>query len=332
MANSPGTGAVANINDAPVINSNGGGATASLSVLEGSLAVTTVAATDVDGPSLVYSIAGGADAARFSINPGTGVLNFVTAPNYEIPADADGNNQYLVTVQASDGSLGDTQAVTVSIIDKTAALLVYDWKAHTLLDGVSVTVGATTHSTDTGGSTSFTSFTDPSISLTASRAIPSAEATLTSQAVNLQDAIAILKMIVGLDVNGAGKPLSPYQSLAADYNGDGTVGLTDAIGVLKHVVGLPAPDPVWKFVNEIDAGIPGKVGLNPGILPGTISADVSGAVTQVHVGLVGILIGDVDGSFAGMQGSLDLDLLQLTYFVDLTYAHGLQLSQFGVYP
>ncbi len=45
-------------------------------------------------------------------------------------------------------------------------------------------------------------------------------------------------MVVGLDVNDSGKPLSPYQALAADFNGDGVVSLTDAIGVLKHVVGL----------------------------------------------------------------------------------------------
>jgi len=97
------------------------------------------------------------------------------------------------------------------------------------------------------------------------------------------------------------------------------------------VVGLPAPDPAWRFVNEIDATIPGKVGLNPGTLPATISADMS-AATPVHVGLVGILNGDVDGSFAGASGSQDLDNLQSTYFVDLTSAYGLQLSQFGVYP
>jgi hypothetical protein len=77
--------------------------------------------------------------------------------------------------------------------------------------------------------------------------------------------------------------------------------------------------------------IPGKAGLNPGTLPDTINADVSAAVAQVHVGLVGILIGDVDGSFAGAEGSQHLDLLHPTYFTDLTTAHGLQLSQFGVY-
>ena len=241
-------------------------------------------------------------------------------------ADAVSN---VESFQFSDRTYGSSELLQAG---KTAALLVYDWKAHTLLDGVSVTAATTTHSTDTGGGASFAGITDASLSLSATRSIPAAEATLTSQAVNLQDAIAILKMIVGLDVNGAGKPLSPYQSLAADYNGDGTVGLTDAIGVLKHVVGLPAPDPVWKFVNEIDAGIPGKVGLSPGTLSATINADVSGAAAQVHVGLVGILIGDVDGSFPGAQGGLDLDLLQPTYFADLTSAHGLQLSQFGIYP
>ena len=133
-------------------------------------------------------------------------------------------------------------------------------------------------------------------------------------------------------MNGASHALSAYQSLAADYNGNGTVGLTDAIDVLKHVVGLPAPDPAWRFVNEIDASIPGTTShiLTPGILPTTMGADLSGA-TPVHVGLVGFLTGDVDGSFAGAPGSPDLDVVQPSYFVDLTAGNGLQLSQFGVY-
>jgi hypothetical protein len=216
-------------------------------------------------------------------------------------------------------------------VGKTANLLVYDWRVHTLLNGVSIVDGSHSGTTDANGSTSFTGITNSSLALTASRGIPGAEATLTSQAVNLQDAIAILKMIVGLEVNGAGHALSPYQSLAADYNGNGAVGLTDAIDVLKHVVGLPAPNPAWRFVNEIDTTIPGKVGLNPGTLPATIDASVSGAAAQVHVGLVGFLIGDVDGSFAGAPGSQDLDLLQPSYFINLTNDYDLQLTQFGVY-
>ena len=51
---------VTNQNEAPVITSNGAGATASVSVAENSTAVTTVASTDVDaGTVLSYSITGG---------------------------------------------------------------------------------------------------------------------------------------------------------------------------------------------------------------------------------------------------------------------------------
>jgi trimeric autotransporter adhesin len=104
------------VNDAPVITSDGGAATASVNVAENSSAVTTVTSTDVDGGTAVYSIAGGVDAARFTINASTGALSFVVAPNYEAPADAGANNVYDVTVQVSDGAGGtDTQAVAVTV-------------------------------------------------------------------------------------------------------------------------------------------------------------------------------------------------------------------------
>ena len=68
--------------------------------------MTTVTATDVDaGATLTYSIIGGADAAKFTINATTGVLTFVSAPDFEAPADAGANNVYDVTVQVSDGTL-----------------------------------------------------------------------------------------------------------------------------------------------------------------------------------------------------------------------------------
>jgi hypothetical protein len=154
---------------------------------------------------------------------------------------------------------------------------------------------------------------------------------MTSAAVNLQDAIAILKMVVGLDVNGSGKALSPYQSLAADFNGDGVVGLTDAIGVLKHVVGLAQTStPHWVFANEADLTIPAKANNTPGI-PSAISSDLGDAV-NVHFGLVGYLVGDVDGSFAGLSTAPNLLTSSPTYFTDLvTETTGLSLAQFGVY-
>ncbi len=109
---------VTSVNDAPLITSDGGGPTANLNVAENSSAVTTVTATDVDLPAqtLTYSIIGGADAGLFNIDPNTGVLTFNSAPDFEAPADAGGDNIYNVVVQVSDGNGGnDSQAITVTV-------------------------------------------------------------------------------------------------------------------------------------------------------------------------------------------------------------------------
>jgi hypothetical protein len=109
---------VTNVNEfTPTITSDGGGASAALSRPENQTAVTDVDATDGDLQTLTYSISGGPDAARFAIVPATGVLTFVTAPNFEAPTDVGGNNVYDVTVRASDGSLSDTQAIAVTVTD-----------------------------------------------------------------------------------------------------------------------------------------------------------------------------------------------------------------------
>jgi VCBS repeat-containing protein len=103
------------VNDAPVITSNGGGASAALSVAENTTAVTTVTASDIDSTGLTYSISGGADQAKFSINASSGVLSFVVAPDYENPSDAGADNTYDVIVNVSDGSLSASQAIAVAV-------------------------------------------------------------------------------------------------------------------------------------------------------------------------------------------------------------------------
>ena len=55
----------------------------------------------------------GVDARAFSINDG--MLSFISAPNYERPTDADRDNTYMVTVEASDGENEDTRDVTVKV-------------------------------------------------------------------------------------------------------------------------------------------------------------------------------------------------------------------------
>jgi hypothetical protein len=72
-------------------------------VPENTTAVTTATGTDPEGTALTWAISGGADAAKFAINSTTGVLTFVTAPDFEAPTDNGANNSYFVTVTCSDG-------------------------------------------------------------------------------------------------------------------------------------------------------------------------------------------------------------------------------------
>ena len=107
------------INQPPVITSNGGGDTATLSYQEnGTDPVTTVVATDADvGDTRTYSLATSADVDRFTIDATTGVLRFKTSPDFEDPTHP--NPAYAVTVKVTD-SMGntDTQLLTVQVTDQ----------------------------------------------------------------------------------------------------------------------------------------------------------------------------------------------------------------------
>ena len=90
---------------------------------ENQTAVGTVAASDSDAGDAItdYALSGGTDQALFAIGSTSGVLTFQAAPNYEDPQDANTDNAYLVTVQATSGT-GDreqtaTQTITVTVMD-----------------------------------------------------------------------------------------------------------------------------------------------------------------------------------------------------------------------
>ncbi len=87
-------------------------------VAENTTLVGDANATDVDGDTLTYSISGGTDAAKFTINSATGVVSFVSAPDFEAPTDADGNNLYQLTLRVADGNGGSQEkSVTVRVTD-----------------------------------------------------------------------------------------------------------------------------------------------------------------------------------------------------------------------
>jgi hypothetical protein len=116
---------ITNLNEAPTLTNNSSSATYALTQAENITSVVTYAATDVDaGASLSFSITGGSDSADFTINSSTGVLAFVTSPDFEAPIDSDLNNSYVVVITVSDGSLTDAQTLTVTITNanETAAL------------------------------------------------------------------------------------------------------------------------------------------------------------------------------------------------------------------
>jgi autotransporter-associated beta strand protein len=97
-------------NTAPAITSGG-----AFSVPENSTGVTTVTATDAEGNALTYSISGGSDADKFWIDSGTGILTFVSAPNFESPIDVGADNVYNLTVQVADGVLAATKDIAVTV-------------------------------------------------------------------------------------------------------------------------------------------------------------------------------------------------------------------------
>ena len=98
-----------------------------------------VMATDADaGDTLTYTL-GGTDMASFAIDAVTGQLMTKAALDYEMPADADTDNAYEVTVTASDGNTADdaTIAVTITVTDMGLADS-YDANEDGMIDGTEV--------------------------------------------------------------------------------------------------------------------------------------------------------------------------------------------------
>ncbi len=138
--------AITPVNDqTPIITSNGGAATVSINIDENTTAVTTVAASDADLPShtITYHIVGGADAGLFQVDANTGELSFISGRDRENATDADADHVYEVEVQATDGTLFDTQLIRVNLqdINETAVSTPVDLNSDTNAIDENVPVG-----------------------------------------------------------------------------------------------------------------------------------------------------------------------------------------------
>ena len=106
---------VNDVNEAPTVTG-----TQSLTYPEnGTHSVATYRATDPERDAISWSV-GGTDSDDFDISE-TGVLTFVNVPDFEIPADANQDNEYLVRVQAFDGGLIGALDVTVRVTNAAGA-------------------------------------------------------------------------------------------------------------------------------------------------------------------------------------------------------------------
>ncbi|MGE3999635.1 MAG: LamG-like jellyroll fold domain-containing protein [Planctomycetaceae bacterium] len=136
----------ANINQLPAIGSQ------SFNVDENQSSAGTVVASDTDLPddTLTFSITGnGVDDALFAITAG-GALSFLTAPDYENPLDANGDNIYEVEVRVTDSVGASAVAtMTVNVLNQTATISgtvfvdadgdgLFDGGAESAIDGVTV--------------------------------------------------------------------------------------------------------------------------------------------------------------------------------------------------
>ena len=85
-------------------------------VVENSTVVTTIAASDADGDDLTFALVSSADSSWFSLDS-SGVLAFAPAPDFETPADADGNNVYELELNVFDGDYTTSAEISVTVID-----------------------------------------------------------------------------------------------------------------------------------------------------------------------------------------------------------------------
>jgi len=243
--------------------------------------------------------------ANVSTNAVTAIDFKLGSVSFNTAAGAQG-----VDIRLLSGEVGDTTASAYSVSSARTA-------------------------TNAQGAFSINDLQGGSYTLTASRS-----AADTGSAHTASDALAALKLAVGLNPNadpdGAGPKtapiVSPYQFMAADVVGtDGHITANDAYAILQMAIKLPAaPAKEWMFVEEgrdfwSESANQFTLDRNHTSWDHSISAT---AAQQTN--LVGVLKGDVNGSWAAPAGSTDLDVLNPGYFDALTQVYGLPLAQFGV--
>lgn len=93
---------------------------ANLSVTEGESQVDMVLGVDPNGVEISYALQGGDDAALFTLDPSSGSLQFILAPDYEKPMDKNADNVYNIVIAITDGTFTTTQEFAITVADDPA--------------------------------------------------------------------------------------------------------------------------------------------------------------------------------------------------------------------
>ena len=105
------------VNEAPAFTLAG----SSFLADENQTRAAALSAVDAEDDPLTFAISGGADADRFAIDPATGLVTFLVAPDFEAPSDSDGDGIYEIVASVSDGLNAQTlQEITVRVVDLAA--------------------------------------------------------------------------------------------------------------------------------------------------------------------------------------------------------------------
>jgi hypothetical protein len=163
-----------------------------------------------------------------------------------------------------------------------------------------------------------------------------------ASAVNSLDALAALKMAVSLNPNtdpdGVGAQVAPatsaYQYIAADVAGnsgntpDGKVTAADALAILKMAVGMPsAPTANWVLLAE-NANLSGLSKDNVAWDNTTTATVNSGSGSTLN--FVGVVKGDVNGSWSAPTGSQYVETTDPSHFTTLAQSLSVQTSQWQI--
>lgn len=228
--------------------------------------------------------------------------------------------------------INPTESLDITLSGINIAGQIYHWQNHSLLSSADITISDSSDAliangnTTTNGQFSFINIkSQGSLQLSASLNNQTTDA----KAITSADALAALKVAVGINPNANGDAVSPYQLLAADVNKDGRVTSADALEILKMAVKLPtATTPEWLLVNEAETFWNGN-SLTIDKSNITYSgSDISIDSDMSNANFVGVLLGDVNGSW--QNSDTNAEILPSTYFDDLAIRLNMPVDQWWI--